>query len=145
MVGIQRSRQEGLQLCHPQKVWLLCSFTYREAYQLHGMASEYSQYSCDLVGSLHKGLQTEWCSGDQCQSEVVYAELLWLSQPLTVMTPLNKARRCMKTKGPNLTPVARLHMNVSASCTSFQPSQMSHVMLLYTVLFSIVLVLSSTG
>ena len=26
--------------------------------QLHGMASSYSQYSCDLVGSLHKGLQS---------------------------------------------------------------------------------------
>lgn len=26
--------------------------------QLHGMASSCSQYSCDLVGSLHKGLQS---------------------------------------------------------------------------------------
>ena len=58
--------------------------------QLHGMASEYSPHSCDLWGFLHKGLQSrvsEWCSG--VLAEAVYAELLRLSQPLIVITPLN--------------------------------------------------------
>ncbi len=67
-------------------------------------------------GFLHKGLQSrvsEWCS---CVlAEVVYAELLRLSQPLTVITPLNKARMCMKTKDQSqnlwqdFTPIFQYH------------------------------------
>ena len=69
----------------------------------------------------------------------MYAELLRLSQPLTVITHLNKACRCMKTMDQlELTPVPRLHITISVSRISFQPCQMSHAMLLYTLLFSIV-------
>ncbi len=79
----------------------------------------------------------------------MYDELLRLSQTLTVITHLNKARRCMKTKDQlefaNSTLMARLHVDVSVPCTSFQPSQMSHMMLLCTALFSIVSVLSPAG